>query len=51
MQRGTTRLVVGMVVVAVVVAGLMVVLGQLGGGGSQREFGKGGFRRFSRPSE
>jgi protein-disulfide isomerase len=39
MDKRTTRLVIGTVVVAVVVAGLMVVLSQLdGGGGSQEQF-------------
>lgn len=38
MQKGTTRLVVGMAVVAVAVAGLLVLLSQLGGGGSRETF-------------
>jgi hypothetical protein len=38
MQKGSARLLVAMAVVAVVVAGLLVVLSQLGGGGSQESF-------------
>src|SRR5215208_5955947 len=38
MQKGSARLLVAMAVVPVVVAGLLVVLSQLGGGGSQESF-------------